>query len=653
MKTIKKTLAILLIFVMLFALLPNFAPFAMADEGDITITGSMDAAGIKSAIQNAIDNASPGDIITVTGNKIDENSVIDLNIPAGVTVVWKAISKDLSFVIDGGGTFEVAAGGKIEVTAKNAIKVNTGDVVVSGGEVILSTNGHVTEFFAAIYVTNGNVTVSDGKVLALRTDINDWWHCSAIRVINGDVTVTGGTVSSFRNTSTIFLDEGNVTVSGGVVSATGETTTENGIPTNNCYAIRIEDNGTVAVTGGLVSASGAVTYNDAINIGRGLAAYYTGTCVGDFSVWYTNFGIVVEVDSLAIPPEYHETTNGLTRMEGGALSNTEWDTSGTTPLINFAYGSYSFSVPWIGTNSPPAVPVEYPVRLFETGDLFKTLNEGITAAKNLGYDTFTLEVIGDVTEISDVTILSENITIVGAEGKHTVTFASAQPYNARNFTVEGGGSLTLGDGTTTNDLTILHSVSVIDGTIHAKDGIILKSSGNTALLLNGSNADGTISGGYFEATGSSAVALELDRGAQLQEISGGTFIGRIDAMHLSYSGTRIELISGGSFYQTDPDVTLHGHAVFVQNDAQIGEISGGHFEAIRNSALVVIRGGWIDEISGGVFVANRYGVLSSIPGEDTRNAAIWIESEHNAKTGIGTISGGEINGTNFGLLLIQ
>ena len=649
MKT-KKTFAILLTFMILLALLPNFVPFAAANGEEVAITSLMIASEIENSIQNAVDNSFSGDIITVTGNKMNENAVIDLNIPADITVVWKALSNDLSFNIQGGGTFEVAAGGKIEVTGKNAVTVDTGNVVVSGGEVILKTNGHVSQFLAAVYVTNGNVAVSDGKVLALRTDINDWWHVSAIRVINGDVTVTGGTVSAYRNSSTIYLDAGSIAVSGGEVSSIGETTAENGIPTNNCYALRIDYDGTITITGGIVSADGAVTYNDAINIGRGLAAYYSGTCIGDFFVEYQNDGIVVEVDSLAIPKEYHETVNGLTRMEGGDLSNAEWDTSGTAPHINFENGSYSYSVPWIGiVNSPP---VEFPVRLAETGDLFKMLSEGIEAANNLGLDTFTLEVIGDVTETGDVIILSENVTIVGAEGKHTVTMIPVQPYTGK-IEVEGGGSLTLGDETTANTLTILHAVRVTDGTIDAKDGIILKSSGNAALQLNGSNAGGVISGGRFEANGASGVALDIDRGAQLSEISGGTFVGRIDAMHLSGAGTRVELVSGGEFYQTDPDVTLHGHAVFVQNEAQIGEISGGHFEAIRNNALVVIRGGWIDEISGGMFVAHRFGVLSNEQGEDTRNAAIWIQSEKNAKTGIGTISGGEIKGTNFGVLVIN
>jgi len=641
MKMIKKIPVVLLTFLMLFTLILTFAPFAMAAGSEVTITGSMDAIGIESAIQGAIDSASSGDIVTVIGNKMNENATINLAIPAGVTVIWKTLSEDLSLDIKGGGTFEVATGGKIEVTGKNAVKVDAGNVIVSGGEVILHTNHYVHEFLAPIHVEKGNVTVSDGKVLALRTDVNDWWHCSAIRVINGNVTVTGGTVSASRSSSTIYLDKGNVLVSGGIVSSIGETV--NGNPTPNCYAVRIDYDGTVIITDGTVSADGASTYNDVITIGWGLAAYYAGTCIGDFYIEYLDYGIVVEVDSLAIPPEYHETTNGLTLMEGSTLSNAGWDTSGSTPLINFEYGGYSYSAPWRVASFPPVVYTEYPVRLFETGDLFRTLSEGITAANNLGLNNFTLEVIGDVTETSDIIISKENVTIVGAEGKHTVTLVSAQPFNARNFTVDGGGSLTLGDGTTTNDLTILHSVSVTNGTIHAKNGIILKS--YVTLNLNGPNVNGTISGGYFEGV---TTALNMSNGSQLQEISGGTFFGSQEAVHISGVDTKIHEISGGSFYQTDPDIKLHGQAIFVQNEAQIGEISGGYFQALRSSALIVVRGAHIEEISGGEFVAKNPLNTDGHP-----NSAIRVVTDFEYPgSSIGTISGGHLIGGHFGLLTI-
>ena len=287
----------------------------------------------------------------------------------------------------------------------------------------------------------------------------------------------------------------------------------------------------------------------------------------------------------------------------------------------------------------------YAVILQDTGDTFDMPSEAIMAAESAGLGAYTIEIVADVTETEDI-IISSHVTMIGAAGGHTLSMAAASP--PLQFVVEGGGSLTLGDGSNANPLTITHAIQVSDGRIDVKDGVIINSKGNAALSLSGPNASGTISGGIFEATGSSATALDLNNGAILSEISGGTFTGRIDAVHLSGVGTRIELISGGNYYQTDPEVTLHGHAVFVQNDAQIGEISGGHFEAIKNSALVVIRGAWVDNISGGTFVSHRVGTYSN----NDRNAVVWIESE-NTKTGIGTISGGHFSGAYFGLLLIN
>ena len=614
MRLIRKTLVILLTFVMLFALIPNFAPIAMASEVEIPITNAISAADIQNAIQDAIDNASSGDIITVVGSKTNENAMISLGIPAGVTVVWKAVSKDLSFFTQNGGTFEVATGGIIEVTGKNAVWAYTGDVIVSGGEVSV-----------------------------LRGDDTDWDGRRAVAVTTGNVTVTGGKVSTFRNSAAIYVYQGNTTVSGGVVSATGETVS--GIDTTYCYGIQVGYDGAVAVTGGIVSASGAVTENYAINMYLGLGAYYQGTCVGDFNIGYSSYyGTIVEVDSFDIPLEYHTTTYGLTTVAGGTPADyAKWDTlGGITSIVYESYlGFASYSASWPGVPTPPPIPVAFPVRLTNTGGAFATLSEAIAQANSLGLSTFTLEIIGDVTETNNVIISTENITIVGAGGKHTITMASGL-----RFAVDGGGSLTLGNGTTANNLTILHSISVTDGTIHVNDGIILKAS--TTLSLNGSNANGTITGGRFEG---STTAVSMTNGSQMQEISGGEFVSEQYAVAISGTGTRIREISGGSFYQLDPNAT--GHAVYVGTNSQIDEISGGYFKALHGSALWITRGAWVSEISGGVFEVTRSGVQSSIPGEDTRNAAIWIESENDVTTGIGTISGGEINGTNFGVLLIQ
>ncbi|MCL2504156.1 MAG: InlB B-repeat-containing protein [Coriobacteriia bacterium] len=278
------------------------------------------------------------------------------------------------------------------------------------------------------------------------------------------------------------------------------------------------------------------------------------------------------------------------------------------------------------------------VRLKETDELFDTLEDAVAAANTRS--SSVLEVIGDIAETPANNILiTSDITIVGAEGAHGVMIS-------KYIEVQGGG-LTLGDDTGADPLTILGSVIVKSGTISVKDGITLRSDGN-ALTLSGPNASGTISGGRFTANGTSGAALSMEGGAKLSEISGGEFYGKIDAAHLSGSGTRIELISDGSFYQTDPDTELHGHAIFMQNDSQIGEISGGYFEAARNNALAMTRSSWVDEISGGEFVVKRIGSLAN----SDRNATVWVEGE-TSTTGIDIVSGGHFSGGSFGLLLIK
>ena len=572
-KMIKKTGILLLFF---FITGTNL--FAQSTVG---ITNSMSVADVSNNIQNAITGATSGDIITVTGSKTDEEGMIQLNIPANITVVWSAESEGLSFNIDGGGTFGVAEGGKIEATGSNCV---------------------------VIFVNKGNVTVSGGRILGFG-----------------------------QNVSVIEVNNGNIAISGGEIIADGD-------DWGYAYTVCVNISGTIAVTGGSVLSINAM-HNVVIYAGGGLAAYLKGTCDGIFQTYGTS--IIVEVESLNIPSSYGGTNDGLTRKEGNAITAVKWDVSGTVPLISFNNGAYT--IEWKApATEPPVTPTEDAVRLQETGDLFKTLNEGIAAAKTLGYSAFTLEVIGDVTETSDVIIGSEDITIVGAEGKHT--FAFTKPSSGFKFAVQGGGSLILGDGMEANLLTILHSVSVTNGEIIVNDGVKL----DGGLLLSGTTATGSITGGRFEGP----IALKTEKGATISEISGGVFIGANDVVYLSDLNTRIEKISGGAFYQKGTYEEIgksHGHVVFVQNAATIGEISGGYFEATANCAMMIVRGGWVDKISNGEFVAKRPGTTRE-PSDDQWNAVIHIETrayEGYLLSGIGTISGGHFHGgAHFGMLLI-
>ena len=287
----------------------------------------------------------------------------------------------------------------------------------------------------------------------------------------------------------------------------------------------------------------------------------------------------------------------------------------------------------------PVFAADKPTRIPVGGSSGTTLEEAISIANSM--DSAIIEIIADIQVTSSI-IITSDITIIGVDGAHIVSNCIIK--------VQDGGRLTLGDGTTENTLTILGAVSVTNGMINVKDGIILKS-GGYALYLSGPNAVGMISGGRFEgATG----ALSLNGGAKISEISGGIFYGTQETVYLTDDNTRIEKISGGKFYQTDPDITLHGQTIFVQNNAAIGEISGGYFEAVRNSAILIIRGAWVEKISGGEFVATRRGTQQDGNAPDPWNSVLRIESEHNVKTGVGTISGGLFHGgARFGILVIN
>ena len=283
------------------------------------------------------------------------------------------------------------------------------------------------------------------------------------------------------------------------------------------------------------------------------------------------------------------------------------------------------------------------VRLQETGGLFDTLGEAIAAANTAGLSSFTLEVIDDVDEpTSPVIGTGMNVTIIGAGGEHTVTLTNA--------ILVQGGSLTLGDGTGVNPLTIdggnVSAVSVTDGTATVRDGIILESNSTVAgaLRFHGTNAGGSIEGGTIY--GNSA-AISVTGGARISEISGGFFRGENNAMYLSDPGSGVDLISDGTFYQISTTVLLHGHGIFMDNNSTIGVISDGMFWANRESGLALVRGAHVGEISGGTFVADRDGG----GGEVNWTAAVRVEGE-NALTSIGTIAGGWFWGENFGVLVI-
>lgn len=591
MKYIKKKIdlvsKVLLIFIMVFSFIQLSVKSIGATDYQVVLANSSSASAINTDIQTEINKAVAGDTVIITGTKNNENAIISLNIPTGVKVIWQADTFDLSFAITGG-DFEVATGGKISVTNKDAIVVNNGNVIVNEGEIFVEANLSFSTYFA-INVNNGDVTVLNGKVEILTDNVAEG---IAIEVNHGDIKVHGGEV-----------------IAQGVMSK-GNT------------ALSLMGSGTITVTGGSVIAADSPTMNNVIYIGifspaGGLAAYLVGTCTGDFE----SFGnsMIVEVALLDIPTSDHGTNNNMTRKDGIAFSNVKWTFMGLDPYVDLLNGTYNLLWQRPKVEEPT---VEYPVRIKETGVLYKTLKEAVDVVNVAGSQT--IEIIGKVDEDS-VIIITNDMTIVGAEGPHSVT-------TKHGISIENNAKVIIGDDTVANIITVNSSVTVTDGKVDIYDGVILK---NT-LYLVGAQAKGTIFGGQLEGH---EAALDMANGASIDKIVKGTFIGNNTAIHLSGAGTKIEETMDGSFYQTDPTASLHGQAIFVQNQAQIGTIHDGYFEAKHASAMMITRGAWIDEIKGGTFVSSNYSTLL-----DNDYATVFIYADGYDGTGIGQISGGHFSG---------
>jgi len=281
-----------------------------------------------------------------------------------------------------------------------------------------------------------------------------------------------------------------------------------------------------------------------------------------------------------------------------------------------------------------------PIKIVENGAVFNTLADALLAADTDGLSAFTLEISGDVTEPNSISIGPNDVKMVAIGGTQTITMLSGYI-----ILLEDGGTLSLGDALSTDILKLENcTVRITNGTINTEDGIIING-GNFAIEMSTQNAKGTIKGGEFEG---SVGAISLGSGSSIDEISGGVFSGGEKALYITDTNTLINKISGGSFYQTDINTSMHGHGILLQNNAHIQEISDGYFEAAKNSPLCMTRGARIDEISGGEFVAKRVGSITN----NDRNSAVRVEGA-NSLTSIGTISGGHFQGTNFGLLVIE
>lgn len=296
----KKFLSLTLVFCMMTAFMPVFSIQVGAKNTNVSFTAGQTEAVIEAAIQSKIDTAKSGDTITVTGSKTMATG-IDLKIPQGVKVIWKATfagDDDPQIWIEGvsgkgAGEFEIAIGA--DIVGACGVSGEDVTIIVSGGTVVATT-------YEAI-----------------------WSHI-------GDVIVTGGKLSGTNSSGGcgICADDGNITISGGIVEANGD----------NSSAIVAAKS--AKITGGKVQAKG--TGGKAIYAyDGGVVAYLKGLCIGGFEVNLDD-GLIVEVDSLSIPTTRNGKSTGITKKAG--TGTVVWNCTGKKPVINFTIGANKPKIEW-------------------------------------------------------------------------------------------------------------------------------------------------------------------------------------------------------------------------------------------------------------------------------------------------------------------
>ena len=168
--------------------------------------------------QNAIGSAGSGGAVTVIGAKDAGGATLSLDIPSGVTVVWKANysgavdNPSVLIELSGVGTFEVAQSGSIRNNDNGfAIRNDTSKctIAVSGGTVSAAVN---------TIKARGNISVSGGTVSA----DGGGWTIEGYGPSDTAVTVSGGSVIGGNNGDAIRAFDGiKVIISGGTVSGNG------------------------------------------------------------------------------------------------------------------------------------------------------------------------------------------------------------------------------------------------------------------------------------------------------------------------------------------------------------------------------------------------------------------------------------------------
>ncbi|MCL2632377.1 MAG: hypothetical protein FWD45_04760 [Coriobacteriia bacterium] len=312
---------------------------AFAANYDVDITG-MNAGQAENAIDAAIADADTdsdaASTVTVIGVATGIAASIVIDIPDGVTVIWKAeysgdVVPSALVSLAGEGVFRIESG-KIE-NSNNTAAITLGHsdgavgVVVAGGSVIASAPIAIAIIgFNDVVVSSGTVSASSPNGYAAGIVINDGW-----------VTVSGGTVSAESDGNgpiAINAADGNavINITGGTVTADGDEA-----------AALLVGYRFARVVGGSVTATGDASAAIVIQNEGGAAAYLSGLVTGDLRI-NLYYGVIVEASVWNINPEDIGTTNNLTIVAIGEGTDPDENEDSEFDFAWEAYDSHSVCI---------------------------------------------------------------------------------------------------------------------------------------------------------------------------------------------------------------------------------------------------------------------------------------------------------------------
>lgn len=247
---------------------------------------------------------------------------------------------------------------------------------------------------------------------------------------------------------------------------------------------------------------------------------------------------------------------------------------------------------------------------------YTSLEDALDAAS----DNSVLEVRGNVIIDKPVEI-KKSVTLVAAAAggslstsKDSRTGTQSKSPVALYLHVNSGKTLTLGDGNKEHELLFDEvNLKITNGKLVFKDGVKIsstlcsKDTGKVAIVeISGKDANASFEGGTIinpvkdYGTDNNNVAVTVENGAQVEKISGGSYMSWGSAWTVGGKDTKIKEISGGTFLNSQ-DSGLSVPCFFLMYGASIDKISGGNFRAYSRAALELQSDAHVGEISGGTF----------------------------------------------------